>query len=132
MTSGAGSEQHGSAVFVVHGRNEALRRSMFDFLRVIGLQPVQWTPAVALSGKGSPYIGEVLDAAFNKASPVVVLMTLDDVAYLQPHYRHGNDDPEAPTPRRRRDRTCSSRQVWRWDVTRADDPRRGGRGAPVQ
>ncbi|MCZ7537472.1 MAG: nucleotide-binding protein [Acidimicrobiia bacterium] len=31
---------------------------MFDFLRAIGLQPIEWTQAVALTGKGSPYIGE--------------------------------------------------------------------------
>lgn len=102
MTSGASSEKRGSAVFVVHGRNEALRRSMFDFLRAIGLQPIEWTQAVALTGKGSPYIGEVLDAAFNEASAVVVLMTPDEVAYLQPQYGRGDNDPEIqPAPQAR-------------------------------
>lgn len=102
MTSGISNEESGQAVFVVHGRNEALRRSMFDFLRAIGLQPIEWTQAVALTGKGSPYIGEVLDAAFGKASAVVVLMTPDEVAYLQPQYGHGDDDPEIqPAPQAR-------------------------------
>lgn len=82
------------SVFVVHGRNELLRRAMFEFLRAVGLQPIEWTQAVALTGKGSPYIGEVLDAAFAKASAVVVLMTPDEVAYLQPQYGHGDNDPE--------------------------------------
>ncbi len=34
------------------------------------------------TGKGSPYIGEMLDAAFGAAQAVVVLQTPDDVAYL--------------------------------------------------
>lgn len=75
---------------------------MFDFLRATGLQPIEWTQAVALTGKGSPYIGEVLDAAFEKASAVVVLMTPDEVAYLQPQYGNGDDDPEIqPAPQAR-------------------------------
>lgn len=67
---------------------------MFDFLRSINLAPMEWTTAVGLTGKGSPYIGEVLDAAFTNATAVVVLMTPDEVAYLQPRYGHGDDDRE--------------------------------------
>lgn len=90
------------SVFVVHGRNEALRRSMFEFLRSVDLSPMEWTTAVALTGEGSPYIGQVLDAAFGHASAIVVLMTPDEVAYLQPRYAHGDDDPETlPAPQAR-------------------------------
>lgn len=82
------------AVFVVHGRNEQLRKSMFDFLRSINLKPIEWDEAVQLTGQGSPYIGTVLDTAFDHASAIVVLMTPDEVAYLQPRYGHGPDDEE--------------------------------------
>jgi hypothetical protein len=82
------------SVFVVHGRNEDLRRSMFEFLRSINLAPMEWTTAVQLTGEGSPYIGQVLDAAFSHATAVVVLMTPDEVAYLQPRYSAGDADPE--------------------------------------
>ena len=51
------------SVFVVHGRNEPLRKSIFEFLRSINLSPLEWTTAVELTGEGSPYIGQVLDAA---------------------------------------------------------------------
>jgi hypothetical protein len=43
-------------VFVIHGRNERLRVGMFDFLRSLDLKPLEWTEAVKLTGKGSPYI----------------------------------------------------------------------------
>lgn len=80
-------------VFVVHGRNEAARRAMFSFLRAIGLKPIEWTEAVSLTGKGSPYIGEILDQAFGVAQAVVVLITGDDVARLGTRYL-APDDPE--------------------------------------
>lgn len=83
------------SVFVVHGRNEAIRKSMFEFLRSINLSPIEWTRAVELTGEGSPYIGQVLDAAFDHATAVVVLMTPDEVAYLLPKYGDGDEDRES-------------------------------------
>ncbi len=78
-------------VFVVHGRNEALRRSMFEFLRSIGLDPIEWSEAIRLTGKGSPYVGDVLDTAFSVAQAIVVLMTPDDEARLIESYRGGKE-----------------------------------------
>lgn len=69
-------------VFVIHGRNEIARRGMFEFLRAIGLQPIEWEQAITITGSGSPYIGQVLDAVFGDAQAVVVLQTPDDVGYL--------------------------------------------------
>jgi predicted nucleotide-binding protein len=85
-------------VFVVHGRNEAARKSIFDFLRAIGLKPLEWSQAVAATGKGSPYVGEILDAAFSKAQAVVVLMTPDDEAILKTEFRSGNDEAHESHP----------------------------------
>lgn len=62
-------------VFVVHGRNIGRRDALFRFLRSIGLKPLEWSQALMSTGRTSPYIGEVLDAAFAKAQAVVVLMT---------------------------------------------------------
>jgi hypothetical protein len=94
--------QNSRSVFVVHGRNEDLRRGMFEFLRSINLAPLEWTQAVELTGVGSPYIGQVLDAAFDNARAVVVLLTPDEIAYLQPRYGNGEHDPETlPAPQAR-------------------------------
>jgi predicted nucleotide-binding protein len=81
-------------VFVVHGRNTEARTAMFTFLRAIGLAPIEWSEAVRLTGEGSPYIGRVLDAAFEAAQAIVVLLTPDDVAYLRREYASSDDDPE--------------------------------------
>jgi predicted nucleotide-binding protein len=87
------------AVFVVHGRNEQLRKSMFDFLRAIGLKPLEWSQAVGATGEASPYIGQVLDTAFSMAQAVVVLMTPDDEAYLKKEFQaeHDADYEKRPT-----------------------------------
>lgn len=73
-------------VFVVHGRNEKMRRALFAFLRSLGVQPIEWTKALAMTKKGSPYVGEVIDAAFNKAKVIVVLFTPDDEAKLKAEF----------------------------------------------
>ena len=81
-------------VFVVHGRNGVARSAIFAFLRAIGLEPIEWSVAVQMTGEGSPYIGRVLDVAFDAAQAVVVLLTPDDVTYLRSEYASGEDDPE--------------------------------------
>jgi predicted nucleotide-binding protein len=82
------------AVFVVHGRNKALSDAMFDFLRAIDLKPIEWDRAVELTEEASPYIGQILDSAFDHAQAVVVLITPDEIAYLQTQYGKGDTDPD--------------------------------------
>lgn len=79
-------------VFVVHGRNEAARKALFDFLRAIGLHPLEWSEAIQLTGKATPYVGEILDAAFDAASAIVVLLTPDDEARLCDQFIIDTDD----------------------------------------
>lgn len=71
------------SVFVVHGRNTKARDAMFAFLRALGLHPIEWSEAVQATGKPTPYIGDILDAAFARAGAVVVLFTPDDEARLR-------------------------------------------------
>src|SRR5262249_30810156 len=87
----------------IHGRNSAARNAMFDFLRAAGLNPIEWGEAVKMTGKGSPYIGEVLDTAFANAQAVVALLTADDVAYLREEMQeaHDPDYEKNPTPQAR-------------------------------
>jgi len=75
------------AVFVIHGRHEKAREAMFAFLSALGLHPLEWPYLVRLTGKGSPYVGEVLDAAFEHSTAAVVLFTPDDEAQLRPPFR---------------------------------------------
>jgi predicted nucleotide-binding protein len=78
-------------VFVVHGRDAKARISMFQFLRSIDLEPIEWSKAVQMTGKASPYVGEVLDAAFGAACAVVALFTPDDEGKLRADFINPND-----------------------------------------
>lgn len=80
----------GKRVWVVHGRDIKLRNALFDFIRSIGLEPLEWEHAVKATRSGAPYVGEVLDAAFRTANAVIVLLTPDDVAQLKrEHWQRG-------------------------------------------
>ena len=84
-------------VFVVHGRDERARRGLFEFLRSIGLQPLEWGHALETTRKGSPFIGEVLDDAFRHVRAIVVLFTGDDLAMLAAEFQAADD----PGPEKR-------------------------------
>jgi predicted nucleotide-binding protein len=70
-------------VFVVHGRDQGQRNAMFRFLRSLDLQPIEWGRAVQATRQAAPYIGEILERAFQDAVAVVVLLTPDDQARLR-------------------------------------------------
>jgi predicted nucleotide-binding protein len=96
-------KRRGTTVFVVHGRDLAARDAAFSFLRSVGLRPLEWTQALKLTGKGSPYVGEVLDAAFREAAAIIVLLTPDDEARLNPSFLTSRD------PRHERNLTGQAR-----------------------
>lgn len=79
-------------VFVIHGRNEKIRKAFFEFLRSIGLQPIEWEQAIKLTGKSSPYIGEILEAALNEAKAIIVLFTPDEIAILKEEYAQNSSE----------------------------------------
>ena len=78
----AGGKRYNEKVFVVHGRNNRLREDFFAFLRSISLSPIEWSEAIIMTGKASPYIGEILDKAFSYARAIVVLLSPDDEVRL--------------------------------------------------
>lgn len=85
------------AVLVVYGRNDMARRAMFEFLRALDLRPIEWSEATRLTRQGSPYVGTILNAAFEMARAVVVLFTPDDEARLRPEWHSTNDEPHETT-----------------------------------
>jgi predicted nucleotide-binding protein len=76
----------GNAIFVVHGRDEDLRKSMFAFLRALGLNPMEWAHAVETAKGANPYIGQILESAMAKVNAVVVLFSPDELAHLKEQF----------------------------------------------
>lgn len=77
-------EDVSTSVFVVHGRDERLRKAMFGFLRALSLKPREWEHAVNLTGSTSPVLGAVPPLAIASAQATVVLLSPDDVVWLHP------------------------------------------------
>ena len=74
-------------VFVIHGRNDDdARRAMGAFLRSIGLEPIEWSQALETAGGGSPFIGDIVDKAFDSAQAILALLTGDDLARIGTRY----------------------------------------------
>lgn len=78
-------------VMVIHGRDSEAASSMFQFLRALSLQPLEWSSLVAQTESGAPYIGEVLDAAFAVARAAVVVLTPDEEVRLRAGLRKERD-----------------------------------------
>jgi predicted nucleotide-binding protein len=74
-------------VMVIHGRDLGLRDDTFNLLRALGLAPLEWSQLVSLTGEGSPYVGRVLERAFEVAQAAVVLFSPDDEVRLRADLR---------------------------------------------
>jgi predicted nucleotide-binding protein len=101
VPSSRADEERQKIVMVVYGRDEETRLSMFNFLRTLHLFPIEWNDAVTRTGKSSPYIGEILKAAFSMAQAFLVLMTPDEQAVLRPELckaPHDGDVAFQPRP----------------------------------
>jgi predicted nucleotide-binding protein len=85
-------------VFVVHGRDEAIRASVFAFLRALDLKPMEWGELMRATEKATPAIPEVVGKALDRASAVLVVMTPDDDVVLAPRLRRTAEGAEETTP----------------------------------
>jgi predicted nucleotide-binding protein len=83
-------------VFVVYGRDEPARRAVFEFLRAIGLRPLEWETLARATGKGAPSLSETVRTGLAMSRAVVVLMTPEDVVHLHPDL-HEADEAKAET-----------------------------------
>jgi len=71
------------SVFVVHGRNIEIKKSLFAFLRSLNLYPLEWESAVSLTGKGAPTTLEIITSGMKNSGGTIVLFTGDDLAKLR-------------------------------------------------
>jgi predicted nucleotide-binding protein len=80
-------------VFVVYGRDGALRKSFFDLLYLVGLEPLEWERLVPSTGTTIPYLGDVVQKAPHLAQATLVLLSPDDIVELHPDLFQENDQP---------------------------------------
>jgi predicted nucleotide-binding protein len=74
-------------VFVVHGRDLSSRDALFDFLRSLGLQPIEWSEALRSTKIGSPSILGAVNAGMDLPQVIIVLLTPDDKGGTKARYQ---------------------------------------------
>src|SRR4051794_10064866 len=84
------------AVFVVHGRNLAARKAVFNFLRAIELRPLEWGVVAGQTGSAAPFVFEILERGFELAQAVIIILTPDEEVTLRPMLR-GAEPGDAKT-----------------------------------
>lgn len=82
------------SVFVIHGRDRTLTNELYTFLRAIGLNPIEWSQAVARTGKPTPDTWEVVEVALREASAIVVLLSPDEEVALRRELRSSPEEDE--------------------------------------
>ncbi|RJO61704.1 hypothetical protein C4544_02010 [candidate division WS5 bacterium] len=76
----------GKCIFVVHGRNIKLRKAMFDFLKAIGLEPMDWDTLRKLTGQGAPTTLDVVRTGMSKAYAILVIWSPEERVHLLPSF----------------------------------------------
>lgn len=83
-----------SEVWVIYGRDESFRKTIFELLRSVRLNPIEFETAVTRSGSGSPFVLDVVLNEIGKAPAIVSLLTPDDYAELREDLRADPKDAE--------------------------------------
>ena len=87
MDKDAQPEQNSlQSVYVIYGRNIAIRDAMYDFLDALGLQLIT-KEAVVHRLKGSPFAANILNTTFESAQAIIVLFTTEEYARLRRELR---------------------------------------------
>ena len=76
-------------VFVVYGRNTSFKDKMFEYLRLIGLIPLEWESIVPT---GAPVTFDVVANGLKRAQAVLILLTGDDEGKCLEQYISKYDD----------------------------------------
>jgi predicted nucleotide-binding protein len=82
-------------VFVIFGRDMQVNKNMSDFLRALGLEPLEWEHLMRAAGSPLAHINHAVATGLSAgaAQAVVALFTPDDVVMLHPHL---DDDSAQP------------------------------------
>lgn len=83
-------------VFIIHGRNVAARNEMGNFVRALGLVPINFADLRASMG-GTPHIDEIVEKGMDEAQGVIAVFTPDEFSSLRPEHRQERDSPEEIT-----------------------------------
>lgn len=80
MTSNGNSKK----IWVVHGQHDKAVKAVFNWLRRVGLEPLEWNQTERLTESGSPGTLDVIEKGFEHAQAFLILFTDDEKVELRP------------------------------------------------
>ncbi|MCE0459634.1 TIR domain-containing protein [Curtobacterium flaccumfaciens] len=86
--------QGNNKVFVVHGRDMRPVDVLETFLTFCGLQMMEWSEAVSLTGKPQPTTYEIVHAGITNAAAVIVIFSPDDLGRVADPWASSANDPD--------------------------------------
>lgn len=78
-------------VFVAYGRDESKYLALFNFIRALGLHPLEWSHASDATKRTAPQTIETVENGLRMAQAMVILLTPDDEARLRENFRKPDD-----------------------------------------
>jgi predicted nucleotide-binding protein len=84
-----------NTLFVVHGRDTKLNEDMFGLLRALGLNPIEWSKAVAKTRGNNPDVDRIIGGQMKTVQGIVVMISPDEQAKLKSRFC----DPAVPAER---------------------------------
>jgi hypothetical protein len=84
-----------NTLFVVHGRDTKLNEDMFGLLRALGLNPIEWSKAVAKTRGNNPDVDKIIGGQMKSVQGIVVMISPDEEAKLKVKFC----DPANPSER---------------------------------
>jgi Predicted nucleotide-binding protein containing TIR-like domain len=82
-----------NTLFVVHGRDTKLNEDMFGLLRALGLNPIEWSKAVAKTRGNNPDVDKIIAGQMKSVQGIVVMISPDEQAKLKAKF----SDPGEPS-----------------------------------
>lgn len=86
---------NGKKIWVVHGRNLKATKAMFDWLRRIGLEPLEWNQTERMTENGSPGTLEIIEKGFESAQAFLILFTDDEEVQLRNELLEEDESPQS-------------------------------------
>lgn len=78
-------------IFLIHGRNKKMKKSIRDFLTCLNIDIVEWEDGVSKTEKPHPFNHEIIEAAFKLAEVLLILFTPDDLVKLKEEFWNPNE-----------------------------------------
>lgn len=89
------NNRNSKKIWVVHGQHDKAVRAVFNWLRRVELEPLEWNQTERLTESGSPGTLDVIEKGFEHAQAFLILFTDDEKVELRPELIKNGESNQA-------------------------------------